>query len=211
MHGVTASDLARMLDLSKARISQLTSQGKLDGAWSGTGALRRYDPAEAARLLNRRLDAGQMLGNGAKTAARIRDVIRQPDEVRPAPAPVPAQRDDAELRPGDDDRYTLARTQKAEEEARALRRRNAEAEGLFVLASEAGRQAAAQLGREIAEFEAVLRDAARLVADRMGVDAKQVRAILLEQWRGHRRGRVQALNAAAEAAPLTDEEEAQDI
>ncbi|WP_190305658.1 hypothetical protein [Roseicitreum antarcticum] len=48
------------------------------------------------------------------------------------------------------------------------------------------RQSAKALAQEIAQFETVLRDGARAVADRFGVDYREARALLMDLWRTHR-------------------------
>ena len=105
----------------------------------------------------------------------------------------------------------MARAQKAVEETRRLRRQNLQDEGTFVLASEVERQVARIVGQEVAEFEAVIRAGARAVADRMGVDFKSVRQVLMEVWRGHRSVRSSALAVEAEAADLSDAERQGDV
>jgi len=162
MAGLSASDLAAELGLSRGRISQLVADGRLDGCYTGEGRARRFDLRAVATALNRRLDAGQMLGNGRATKRALSalagddapDATMSRDEA-------PAVRRGETLDDRDPDRYELARIQKIEEEARRLRRANAEAEGTMVLASAVHRQVARQIAQEVAEFESVLRDAAR--------------------------------------------------
>ncbi|MGR3599181.1 MAG: hypothetical protein ACU0FH_02075 [Heliomarina sp.] len=150
--------------------------------------------------LNRKLDPGQMLGNGAGTKKRIVEIADDEDDGAPKVRPS----DELPLR--DPDRYELARIQKVEEEARKLRRANAEAEGSMVLTAAVHRQVAKQIGQEIAEFETVLREAARKVADRLGVDYRSARQIMIETWRDHRGTRQVVLEDQAEAAELSEEE-----
>lgn len=220
---LTAAELARRLGVSRARVSQYLAQGRLEGAYTGSGRDRRFDAVTAARLLQRTLDPAQMLGNGIDTARRLREIATAADaHAREAPStaapparqtplrPAPGM-DGTELVVGDLDRYELARTQKAEEEARRLRRQNLEAEGTYVLASAVDAQVARVLAQEIAEMEAALRDGARRVADALGVDFKAVRRHLLDAWRAHRARRAEALGAEAAAATLTADEAAADV
>lgn len=111
----------------------------------------------------------------------------------------------------DPSRYELARAEKVEQEARRLRRENLREEGTYVLASEVTRQIERQMTQEIAEFETVLRDGARRVADRLGVDFKETRALLVQVWRDHRAARADTLEAAAAEAEMTADETAADI
>ncbi|ETX26863.1 hypothetical protein [Roseivivax isoporae] len=204
---MNTTQLAEKLGLTKGRISQYVREGKLDGCYTGDGRQRSFDLDKVAARLGRRLDAGQMMGNGAETRRRLRD-------LDPEPAPVPEDppaRPDAELRKTDPDRYELARIHKAEEEARRLRRQNLEAEGTLVLADKVAQATARALAQEVAEFESVMRRAARGVADELGVDFKTVRRIMIESWRAHRGERAVALAAQAEEAHMDADERDADI
>ena len=207
---LSTTDLAKTLQVSTGRVSQYVSEGKLDGCFTGSGRQRRFDLAKAADALGRKLDQGQMLGNGSKTKAAIK-TVRGGDDTGADHAPTPKQRTDGPLRPNDPDLYELARTQKVTEEARRARRQNELDEGSFVLASEAARQTARIVAQEIAGFETMLREAARKIADQQGVDYKMTRKILLDTWRGHRTVRSEALAEEADAAPMTDAERAADF
>lgn len=212
MTGMVAThELAARLGVTRGRVSQMVAEGKLEGCYTGTGRARKFDLAKVAAVLPQKLDPGQMMGNGAGTKRALAALREDVDAPVPTPAPPPRQRESGELSPNDPDRYELARTQKAEEEARRLRRQNAEAEGQYVLASEVQLQVARQIGQEIAEVETVLRDGARRVADKLGVDFKAVRALLIETWRAHRGARVEHLRERADAARLSDAERDQDI
>lgn len=206
MNEISATDLASALNLSKGRVSQFVSAGKLDGCFHGDGRSRRFDLDKVKVALGRSLDKGQMLGNGAKTRKAIAS-LDQGGSVEDAPP----RRKDGVLPDRDPDRYELARTQKAEEELRRLRRQNEQDEGTLVLASEVERQVAKVLGQEIAEVETVLREGARAIADQLAVDFKSARKILVDTWRAHRKGRTERLDVSADAADLTDAERSADI
>lgn len=267
MGQVNATELAQALNVSKPRVSQYVSEGKLAGCYSGEGRARRFDLAACAKALGRTLDRGQMLGNGAATRRALREIAaaeRAPGldldgESGPLPGrtmaaamaratesttarqvrsmqasfsegvegevaeegagrgasaafrPAPAPRPDSELAPRDLDRWEMAKILKAEEEARRMRRINAEAEGTLALVSEVHLQVAQQIAQEVGEFETVLREGARQVADRLGVDFKAVRQILTEGWREHRAKRAAQLTQRAQSAGLTAAEKAADI
>lgn len=196
---LSATELAEMLDLSKGRISQLVAEGKLDACYIGSGRARRFDPVAVARALGKRIDPAQKLGNGAPTQAAAARILQ--DQAPPRSAPPTT--------PGDD--YEQARTVKAQEEARRLRRLNLEAEGAFVLAEEAARQARRQIGQEIAEVQTFIRDTARVIADRHGVDFKTVRQDMLDQWRAHRGRRAEEAEERAASAEMAAAELEQDI
>lgn len=214
---VSSSQLADVLQVTRTRVGQYVREGKLDGCFTGAGRARRFDLGKVATQLGRTLHPGQMLGNGAETRKTLATLklgqVGPDDEEEEAPRPTrkTEPRESGALAERDPDRYELARTQKAEEEARRLRRMNAEAEGTFVLASEVERQVARIMAQEIAEVEAVLRDGSRRVADKLGVDFKAVRQILMDQWRSHRATRTAALADQAEAAASSADERAEDI
>lgn len=219
MGTMTATELASELGVSKARVSQYVSGGKLDGCFFGDGRARRFDLDKVARALGRKLNPGQMLGNGAQTKTALQSLTLtqrtapeddEEDNDEVPPQSKAAQRDGL-LPIGDSARYEMARTQKAEEEARRLRRQNSEAEGAYVLASEVARQTAKLMAQETAEFESLLRDGARKVADRMGVDFKEVRQVLMETWRTHRHERTEHLGRVAGNQRLTPAEKDEDI
>ncbi|GGE26668.1 hypothetical protein SAMN05421774_11244 [Gemmobacter megaterium] len=208
MPELNATELAARLDVSKARISQYVSEGKLEGCFSGDGRARRFDLDKVAAALGKGLHPGQMLGNGAATKRAIRELDGD------APPTVPttkAPRSGAPLDAKDPDRYELARIQNAEEDARRKRRDNQRDEGRWVLADEVQRQTARAMTQEVAQFEAVLRDAARAVADRFGLDYREVRKVLIDEWRKHRGQRSAQLVADAEVAPMTEAETAAQV
>ncbi len=201
---LNAASLADRLNVSRARVSQWVAKGKLDGCFTGKGRDRLFDLEKVAVALNLTLDRAQGLGNGRATREALKRIAE--------PAEVPRHRSrDGMLSLNDPDRYELARAQKAEEEARHLRRRNQEAEGTLVLAAEAARQSARLLAQEIAEFESVLRDGARRVADELGVDYKRARALLVETWRTHRQARADQLARQAQTAELTEAERSENF
>lgn len=206
MSGLNTTELAAHLGLSKARISQYISEGKLAGCYSGDGRNRRFDVGKVADALGRTLHPGQMMGNGAATRAVLRDMKAS------AAAPAPAQRPRADTEPvNDSDRYEMARILKAEEEARRLRRQNMVEEGTWVLAVEVQRHTARLMSQEVAQVETMIRDAARAVADAFGIDFRSVRKVMMDQWRQHRADRSRSAGEVAEAVPLAEGEKEADI
>lgn len=193
---MNTTELAKTLGISKGRVSQYVSEGKLDGCFSGDGRARRFDVDRVRHALQHRLDPGQLLGNGSGTRKRLRSEEREQ---------VPAS-GDGELRREDPDRYELARIQKVEEEARKLRRQNLEIEGTLVMADKAARATTQALNREIAQFESMLRRGARAIADQLGVDFKEARKILVDIWRDHRRERSDVLAGEVEATSMDGDE-----
>ncbi|WP_233252530.1 hypothetical protein [Maritimibacter sp. 55A14] len=205
---LTATALAQQLNLSKGRISQYVAEGKLDGCFEGSGRQRRFDLEKVADALGRKLDPGQMMGNGATTQKALQGLDGS-EAAKPAGKKHPGGA--TRLADDDGDGYQLARTLKAQEEARRLRRQNAEAEGRFVLASEVSLQVQKMIGQEVAEFETLLREAARRLADDHALDFKTVRKTLIDMWRAHRAGRAGKLGAVAKTAEMTAKEKDADI
>lgn len=206
MAGLNTTELAARLAVSKARVSQYVSEGKLEGCYVGEGRARRFDLDKVAHALGRKLHPGQMMGNGATR----RDALRQLATDEPPAPSSPGSRFDGPLPVADADRYEMARTLKAEEEARRLRRQNMAEEGTWVLAEEVERRSSRALAQEVAQFETLLRDAARAVADDFGLDARAVRKVLMDKWRAYRADRVQELTALAEGAEMTQAEDEAD-
>lgn len=211
MQTLNATELAARLNLSKGRISQLVSEGRLDGCFTGDGRARRYDPEMVALKLKGSLDQGQMLGNGASTRQAISEMLAGTSAEPPAQKPAGGRSIDGALPESDDDGYRMARQAKLSEEVRRIRRQNELDEGTMVLASEVERQVAKVLRQEIAQVEEMLRTGARAVADKFGVDFRAVRQILLEVWRAQRKVRSEGLEEQAAAAELTEAEKAADI
>jgi len=210
MRQLTTTELAQHLTVTKGRVSQWVSEGKLAGCYTGDGRARRFDLEKCAAALGRGLDKGQMLGNGSQTRKAIRQ-IRAEAELPIVPASPERVRRDGRLDDADPDRLELAKIATAEENLRRIRRDNELAEGHYVLADEAQRQMTRLIAQEIAEIETVLRDAARAVADKLGVDFKVVRQQLVATWREHRAGRVAVLADVAGQADMTEAEKAADI
>jgi hypothetical protein len=203
---LNATQLAGSLGVSKARVSQYVSEGKLDGCYEGEGRSRRFDLSKVQAALQGRLDPGQMMGNGAATKRALSDLADPsdvPSDLRPRATP----KTDGALSPRDPDRYELARIQNAEEDARRKRRDNERDEGRWVLAEEVERSTAKLLSREIGQFETVIRDGARAIADRMGVDFREARQILMQVWRAHRGDRAEVLAGESAEAPMTAAEQ----
>jgi hypothetical protein len=211
MQTVNAAELAGILNLSKGRISQLAKEGRLDGCYTGDGRARRYDPQLVAQKLKGNLDQGQMLGNGASTRQAIAGVLAgEVGELAQTRTPQ-GKGSDGALPDDDTDGYRMARQAKLAEEVRRIRRQNELDEGTMVLVSEVERQVGKVLRQEIAQVEEALRTGARAVADKLGVDFRAVRQILLEVWRAQRQGRSDVLAEQAGAAEMTDAEKAADI
>ena len=206
--GVNATTLAAALKITKSRVSQLVREGKLEGSYSGIGRDRRFDPVIAAKLLDVKLDPGQVMGNGAASADARRDLLADdpPADRRPTASARPPIGEESE-----NARYQRARTEKAEIDALLLKRRLAEEEGRWVLASEVERAARSALAAELAQIEAMLRDSARRIADELGVEYRAVKSVLFDDLRRHRARRRDDLAGRADAAAPSEAELAEDV
>lgn len=81
----------------------------------------------------------------------------------------------------------------------------------MVLVSEVQQQIGRIMAQEIAEFEALMREAAIVLADTYGLEARAVRQVLLDEWRTHRMARRDALKDEVKTAELSEDERAADI
>lgn len=75
-----------------------------------------------------------------------------------------------------------------------------------MLAEEVERRTGRIMAQEVAQFETMLRDAARSVADAFGLDARSVRKVLMDQWRAYRALRADEAGKLADLATMSDEE-----
>lgn len=210
MFSISASELANQLNLSKGRISQYVSEGKLDGCFKGDGRARRFDPLLVAEALGKGLDKGQMLGNGISTRRALRTI-----KVESVPTEEPAKptdrKRDGRVDSDDTDQLELLKIARANEELRKLRRDNATSEGQFVLAAEVDRAVSKLIAQEIAEIETVLEQGARAIADELSIDYRAARKILKDIWRDHREARAGKLQSQSQEATMSDAEKAADI
>lgn len=206
MTSVTASELAGALGVTRGRISQYVREGKLEGCYSGQGRGRRFDLEKSAQALDRRLDPGQSLGNGA-AAAEARRGLSRDGETPPAADPEP-QLPSADP---DADRYKRARAEMAEVRAMKERLALAETEGRYVLASEVDLNVRRAIAAELSEVESVLRTAAQKIAAEHSVDGRAVRTILFGVWREHRARRSGAAAEQAGAAQFSEAEQAEGV
>ncbi len=209
MADLNTTELAAQLGVSKPRISQYVSEGKLAGCFVGEGRARRFDLAKVAAALGKTLDLGQMTGNGRSTRRAIRAIGMDNDP--PEPVGAPKLKEGSALSPRDPDRLELATLQIKEEEARRRRRDNERDESRWVLADEVQRHTTRAMAKEIGQFEGVIRDAARAVADQFGVDYREVRKVMMDQWRAYRGNRRDSLLGDAASAIMSDAEREADI
>ena len=195
----TAAEVARRLHISAARVSQLTKDGTLGGCFTGEGRGRRYDLAKVANKLNKSLDRGQSLGNGRRRKQAAEAILKEQGEL-----PTNSE-------PDAGDTYEVHQTAFAKERARKAARENAEYDDRFVLASEVAAQVRSALAQEIEQFASVEADQAQAIADEFGLNPREVRRIMRDISRSARAKRQSALEAGAQEATRTKEEEAADF
>lgn len=204
MPHLNTTELAARLGVSKGRVSQWVTEGKLRGAFTGDGRNRRFDLDKVNIALGRTLDVAQGLGNGRKTLTAIGAIE----------APPPADDADDDTTGMDVDvkrQYDIARAMQKTEQARAARYENDQRDGTLVLASEVQAQVLAQIGQELAQIDSFIRQASATLAEALGAQRQQVRAILLAEWRRHRGERAAAAAMRADAAKASPAERAADF
>lgn len=204
MTELTASRLAEALQLSKGRISQLVAEGRLEGCYVGEGRARRFDLEKCAEALDRKLDPGQCLGNGAPSAEARREIVGAKGAGTVAGST--AGDDDAPLSNPDMQRYQRARADMAETRAQKDRLALAVEEGRYVLASEVELRMRRAISAEIGEIDGLLKTLATTIAAEHSLDARSVKSVMLAHWRAHRLRRAERAQNASLAADLTAEE-----
>lgn len=201
--GLTTTELADKLCLSKGRISQLVKSGKLiEGHdFTGSGRQRRFNLNNCIDTLRHTLDVSQAVANGAKTTAQI-------DAIASGPRKTSTQMpQDEDLPKQATARLNEIRVKRAELDLRRSLREEQVEEGRWVDVDEVRRATQKLIGQEVAETEAWLKDAARLIADKNGLNFKEVRADLRASWRKQRGDRADALKKAAADAEMSEREQ----
>lgn len=208
--GITATQLADEMGLTKGRISQLVKNGVFDGCFQGDGRKRRYDLGACIEAYRGGTDVRQSSGNSAKTHAKL-DALSVGGTKQRAKQADKSKHPEESTSASANKRLNEARAQQAEIRARREARQELEAEGLYVLASEVARVTEKLLSNELSQTESLLKDMARLVADKNGLPFKEVRRDMLDLWREHRNGRSDDLSGHAEGAELTEKEIEEDM
>lgn len=198
--GITTTQLADKMNLSKGRISQLVKQGVFDGCFKGEGRARRFDLAKCLNAYGDKTDIRQGTGNAGKTRAAVEGLQTGMDLEGLDPRDLPGDQ-----RPTSDSasrRLNEARAQKAELEVQKLVRIEREEEGAWVRADEVAQVSKRLMSQELAKFEALLKDMARLVADKNALNFKEVRADMMKVFRDARTARAETLREVAEEAAI---------
>lgn len=199
MNNLTTTALAKELGVTPGRVSQMVASGQLDGCYSGEKRDRRFDLDKCAVRLNKVLHPGQMMGNGRRTKKRLHQKI----------APTASQGNILSL--NSNTSYDAARTQKAIEEARTLKRKNEEQAGRYVLASEVELTISRLLIQEISEIEVFLKKVARKLSDKYNLNFRLIRKEIMDDFRMQRVARDKALKGKAKTKKLSTTEKKADI
>jgi hypothetical protein len=195
---VDKSRFAEMIGRSAGRISQLIAEGKISGAaLIGEGRSAKICVSEALRQLNLTLHPGQQLGQGRPIptmATAPQPQAAAPQQQFPLRAP-PTEAEDAQQR------YNMARAEKAEHEAAEMRAKAAVRSGHWVEASAAAAAFARQLREFLAAVDAALPRMAEQLAADLGIEAKAATVILRQYWREFRTTSSAEARTAAAARP----------
>lgn len=204
----STTELATEFNVTKGRVSQWVAEGKLNGCYEGDGRDRRFDVAKCAAALGMNRDLGQSIGNGM-------DVTRRIAAINAAGEPGEIDLGELEENPPDDepqawvDLAAKARVITERERAREALRKSAAAAGRFVLKSEVAAAVSGQISRLIGEIERTFfREVAAALADELGIETAQAKAILQRTWREHRATAASNAMDEAEAAGPSEAEEA---
>ena len=199
---VNAKDLAGELGVTKGRVTQWVSEGKLDGCFEGEGRDRRYDVDKCALALGLRRDVGQSMGNGLEVTRRLA-VLNSGAEAEAEVVDL----GDIEINPPENepekwvDLTVKARAISARENARDAIRKSQKDAGRFVLKTEVAAAVSGQISKIIGEIErSFIREVSGVIADEFQVEASAVKALLAREWRAHREKSAAAAMSEAEAA-----------
>lgn len=187
---MTSADFARAVGVTRGRVSQWKSEGKIsEAALVQDGERVMIDAERACQDLGRTLDLSQMTGNGLRTRLDI-DPPAGAESERPAPA------ESAEQRLAD--RFQAEKLREIEFRNRAAAKREAEEAGLYVRATH-HRQAVAKVTTLILrELETAVPEMASALAGRFELQIKDVSRELAGQLRGVRGKIERELRRAAE-------------
>lgn len=216
MFNLTRSELAAALGVDPTRISQLVTDGRLQGCYRGEGRARRFNLEKTAAVLNVRLDTSQQTGNGVHQLAR-RNMIgaasgQQFGLPRPTHSAGPygalADMDEKlEIEPGGDAKAIVAAKRLAIElDVRRKLREEQLQTGRYVLAEEAERATRAAVAETIAAAERFLVAEARRTAQTVGADPRAAAAETRQRWREDRARQAEAFALMADAATPTEAE-----
>lgn len=184
---VTKAEFAALTNLSRARVTQLVGEGKLDGCLVGEGRKAMIDVAKAMDALKIRRDAGQMLGNGAKTRTDLPSAGREP--------PARSEADVLDLR------LKQERLAQAEATNRKLREEERARRGIYCLADDARLAGARTAAKILQMVEGGMADTAAKLAAQHKLPPRDVVHFMRAEFRRLRAAIAENLGEAASALP----------
>tara|TARA_A100000171_G_scaffold6710_2_gene5210 strand:+ start:17332 stop:18000 length:669 start_codon:yes stop_codon:yes gene_type:complete len=175
---VSKSEFARLIGVSKPRVSQLISEGKITGdAISGEGRSAKIVVSVARDQLNASLDLDQRAANGR--AELSLDEAATGGLVEGVSDPIPKS-------PSTDDLYKQQRLRKIQHENEELEEKRRERKGEYVRADSVRSTVSRHVGNMIDEFEADLGHWAEELSAETGGSVKDIKHSLKKLFRGAR-------------------------
>jgi hypothetical protein len=212
---VAKADFARLVGVSRGRVSQWIAEGKISGdALDGSGRKARIRVGNAKAQLRRFIDIGQRLGNGIDTriddapSAPTTSIAATPTTIFPPAEPVPP------LVPAEaaiEDRIKRERLEQLQRANRKLAEEEAARAGRYVLAADVAQQLGSALARQLAWVDGVLSELATAMTVKFGISQRDALYLLRTEFHACRaRGSVQ-FKAQAESLPVLIEDEALEL
>lgn len=199
---VTKAEYAAMHRRTPGAVSHWVKEGKLFGAaLVGEGRNARIRVAEANRQLGLTLHPGQQMAQRRPVGTSAGEDDELPFEAPSRPRGLPTPEDDQAAR------YQRARAEKAELEAAELRHKAQERAGHWIVAEDARREFAQQLGQMVRQIESWLPEVGLILAGEHGGDHKQYTTTLRASFRNLREKIAQDARREAQAAPAYEEED----
>lgn len=197
-------------NVSKGRVSQWISEGKISGAaLVGEGRAAQIRESVAIAQLNQKLDIVQRTGNGLMTRLDLpAPIAANPPPATPAPTlPAPAAAPDEPVRDPIEEQIKRERL----EQLRRQNRKNAEEEatraGLLVNAEISQQQFGKIAVQLVTIFDGALSSFAASISARFQVPQRDVLHLLRSDFRKVRGDASAAVRRVATAMPVTVEQE----
>jgi hypothetical protein len=206
---IPKSVFAQRRNVSKGRVSQWISEGKISGAaLVGEGRAARIRESVAVAQLRQKLDSNQVAGNGLMTRldAPAPIAVNVPAAAPPA-TPTPAASSDESVRDPIEEQIKRERL----EQLRRQNRKNAEEEasraGLLVNAEISQQQFGKIAVQLVTIFDGALSSFAASISARFQVPQRDVLHLLRSDFRKVRGDATAAVRRLAAAMPATVEQE----
>lgn len=175
---VSKSEFARLIGVSKPRVSQLISEGKITGdAIEGEGRSAKIIVPVARRQLNATLDIDQRAANGRADLSLDHSIVDGPGDGVSEPGPKVMNTDDL---------YKQERLRKIQHENEDLEEKRRERKGEYVRADSVRSTVSRHVGNMIDELEADLGHWAEELSAETGGSVKDIKHSLKKLFRGAR-------------------------